>query len=38
MVIRPHGYAIWELIQQAFDAEFKHRHVNVLSVVHPESL
>ena len=23
MVIRPYGYAIWELIQQAFDREFK---------------
>jgi prolyl-tRNA synthetase len=29
MVIRPYGYAIWELIQQAFDAEFKKTgHVN----------
>src|SRR5256886_9700108 len=29
MVIRPYGYAIWELIQQAFDAEFKKPgHVN----------
>src|SRR5206468_1349789 len=29
MVIRPYGYAIWELIQQAFDAEFKQTgHVN----------
>src|SRR5436190_7073750 len=29
MVIRPYGYAIWELIQQAFDAEFKATgHVN----------
>jgi prolyl-tRNA synthetase len=29
MVIRPYGYAIWELIQQAFDAEFKRTgHVN----------
>src|SRR5512138_2988944 len=23
MVIRPYGYAIWELVQQAFDREFK---------------
>ena len=23
MVIRPHGYAIWELIQKHLDAEFK---------------
>jgi prolyl-tRNA synthetase len=29
MVIRPYGYAIWELIQQAFDREFKKSgHVN----------
>ena len=29
MVIRPYGYAIWELIQQAFDKEFKRTgHVN----------
>jgi prolyl-tRNA synthetase len=29
MVIRPYGYAIWELIQQAFDREFKRTgHVN----------
>jgi prolyl-tRNA synthetase len=29
MVIRPYGYAIWELIQQAFDREFKATgHVN----------
>src|SRR3954465_12786685 len=29
MVIRPYGYAIWELIQQAFDAAFKRTgHVN----------
>ena len=29
MVIRPYGYAIWELIQQAFDREFKQTgHVN----------
>jgi prolyl-tRNA synthetase len=29
MVIRPYGYAIWELIQQAFDREFKRSgHVN----------
>src|SRR5437868_7767857 len=29
MVIRPYGYAIWELIQQAFDREFKKTgHVN----------
>jgi len=29
MVIRPYGYAIWELIQQAFDREFKKAgHVN----------
>ena len=23
MVIRPYGYGIWEIIQQAFDKEFK---------------
>jgi len=29
MVIRPYGYGIWELIQQAFDREFKATgHVN----------
>src|SRR5436190_22287877 len=29
MVIRPYGYAIWELIQQAFDARIKETgHVN----------
>ena len=29
MVIRPYGYAIWELIQQAFDRELKRTgHVN----------
>src|SRR5215467_10792870 len=29
MAIRPYGYAIWELIQQAFDREFKRTgHVN----------
>src|SRR5476651_1905486 len=29
MVIRPYGYAIWELIQQAFDREFKRTgHLN----------
>jgi prolyl-tRNA synthetase len=29
MVIRPYGYAIWELVQQAFDREFKRSgHVN----------
>src|SRR4029453_15581829 len=29
MVIRPYGYAIWELIQQAFDKRFKETgHVN----------
>jgi len=29
MVIRPYGYAIWELIQQALDREFKRTgHVN----------
>jgi prolyl-tRNA synthetase len=29
MAIRPYGYAIWELIQQAFDARFKATgHVN----------
>ena len=29
MVIRPYGYAIWELVQQAFDGEFKRTgHVN----------
>src|SRR5207244_11503344 len=29
MVIRPYGYAIWELLQQAFDRRFKATgHVN----------
>src|SRR5215831_16199639 len=29
MAIRPYGYAIWELIQQAFDKRFKQTgHVN----------
>ncbi len=29
MVIRPYGYAIWELLQKAFDAELKRTgHVN----------
>ena len=29
MVIRPYGYAIWELLQQAFDQRFKATgHVN----------
>mgnify|MGYP003693854899 CR=1 FL=1 len=29
MVIRPHGYAIWELIQQALDTRIKATgHVN----------
>src|SRR5476649_393119 len=40
MVIRPYGYAIWELIQQAFDAEFKRTgHVNAyFPLFIPESL
>src|ERR1700704_1244459 len=40
MVIRPYGYAIWELIQQAFDAEFKGTgHVNAyFPLFIPESL
>jgi prolyl-tRNA synthetase len=40
MVIRPYGYAIWELIQQAFDAEFKKTgHVNAyFPLFIPESL
>src|SRR6266545_2672946 len=40
MVIRPYGYAIWELIQQAFDREFKATgHVNAyFPLFIPESL
>src|ERR1700741_1216738 len=40
MVIRPYGYAIWEHIQQAFDAEFKATgHVNAyFPLFIPESL
>jgi prolyl-tRNA synthetase len=40
MVIRPYGYAIWELIQQAFDREFKRTgHVNAyFPLFIPESL
>jgi prolyl-tRNA synthetase len=40
MVIRPYGYAIWELIQQAFDAEFKRTgHDNAyFPLFIPESL
>jgi len=40
MVIRPYGFAIWELIQQAFDREFKKTgHVNAyFPLFIPESL
>src|SRR5437899_4231305 len=40
MVIRPYGYAIWELIQQALDQEFKRTgHVNAyFPLFIPESL
>src|SRR5213595_4034824 len=40
MVIRPYGYAIWELIQQAFDRRFKATgHVNAyFPLFIPESL
>jgi prolyl-tRNA synthetase len=40
MVIRPYGYAIWELVQQAFDREFKRTgHVNAyFPLFIPESL
>ena len=40
MVIRPYGYAIWELIQQALDADFKRTgHVNAyFPLFIPESL
>src|SRR5213593_3743639 len=40
MVIRPYGYAIWELSQQAFDREFKRTgHVNAyFPLFIPESL
>jgi prolyl-tRNA synthetase len=40
MVIRPYGYAIWELIQEAFDREFKRTgHVNAyFPLFIPESL
>ena len=34
MVIRPYGYAIWELMQQVLDRRFKATgHVNVFSAV-----
>ena len=40
MVIRPYGYAIWELIQQQLDARFKATgHVNAyFPLFIPESL
>ncbi len=40
MVIKPYGYAIWELIQQAFDKRFKETgHKNVyMPMLIPESL
>ena len=40
MVIRPYGYAIWELIQQALDRRFKATgHVNAyFPLLIPESL
>ena len=40
MVIRPYGYAIWELIQQALDRRFKATgHVNAyFPLFIPESL
>jgi prolyl-tRNA synthetase len=40
MVIRPYGYAIWELIQREFDGEFKRTgHVNAyFPLFIPESL
>jgi prolyl-tRNA synthetase len=40
MVIRPYGYAIWELVQQAFDRRFKATgHVNgYFPLFIPESL
>ena len=40
MVIKPYGYAVWELIQKAFDAEFKRTgHQNVyMPMLIPESL
>jgi prolyl-tRNA synthetase len=40
MIIRPYGYAIWELIQQAFDRRFKATgHVNAyFPLLIPESL
>jgi prolyl-tRNA synthetase len=40
MVIRPYGYAIWELIQQALDREFKRTgHLNAyFPLFIPESL
>jgi prolyl-tRNA synthetase len=40
MVIRPYGYAIWELLQQAFDRRFKATgHVNAyFPLFIPESL
>jgi len=40
MVIRPYGYAMWELLQQTFDREFKRTgHVNAyFPLFIPESL
>ncbi len=40
MIIKPHGYAIWELIQQQLDKRFKETgHVNVyMPMFIPESL
>jgi prolyl-tRNA synthetase len=40
MVIKPYGYAVWELIQQAFDKRFKETgHQNVyMPMLIPESL
>lgn len=40
MAIKPYGYAIWELIQQQMDAEFKKTgHENVyMPMLLPESL
>lgn len=40
MILRPYGYAIWELIQKLYDTEFKHTgHENVyLPMFIPESL
>jgi prolyl-tRNA synthetase len=40
MVVKPYGYAVWELIQQAFDKRFKETgHQNVyMPMLIPESL